>query len=31
VEAHLELGLDYPVAAGGLDHDQDMERGGEPR
>jgi oligopeptide transport system ATP-binding protein len=31
VEAHLELGLDYPVAAGGLDHEQDVERGGEPQ
>jgi oligopeptide transport system ATP-binding protein len=31
VEAHLELGLDYPVAAGGFDHEQDVERGGEPR
>jgi len=31
VEAHLELGLDYPVAAGGLDHEQVVERGGEPR
>jgi oligopeptide transport system ATP-binding protein len=31
VEAHLELGLEYPVAAGGLDHDQDVERGDEPR
>jgi oligopeptide transport system ATP-binding protein len=31
VEAHLELGLDYPVAAGGLDHEQDVERGDEPR
>ena len=29
VEAHLELGLEYPVAAGGLDHEQDVERGGE--
>ena len=28
VEAHLELGLEYPVAAGGLDHEQDIERGG---
>jgi oligopeptide transport system ATP-binding protein len=31
VEAHLELGLDYPVAAGGLDHDQEVEREDEPR
>ena len=31
VEAHLELGLEYPVAAGGLDHDEDIERGGEPQ
>jgi oligopeptide transport system ATP-binding protein len=32
VEAHLELGLEYPVAAaGGLDHEQDVERGGEPQ
>ena len=31
VEAHLELGLDYPVAAGGLDHEQDVERGDEPQ
>jgi oligopeptide transport system ATP-binding protein len=31
VEAHLELGLEYPVAAGGLDHEQDIERGGEPQ
>jgi oligopeptide transport system ATP-binding protein len=30
VEAHLELGLDYPVAAGGLDHDQEVEREDEP-
>jgi oligopeptide transport system ATP-binding protein len=29
VEAHLELGLEYPVAAGGLDHEQDVERGDE--
>jgi oligopeptide transport system ATP-binding protein len=29
VEAHLELGLEYPVAARGLDHEQDVERGGE--
>ena len=31
VEAHLELGLEYPVAAGGLDHEQEIERGDEPR
>jgi oligopeptide transport system ATP-binding protein len=31
VEAHLELGLEYPVAARGLDHEQDVERGGEPQ
>ena len=31
VEAHLELGLEYPVAAGGLDHDEDIERGVEPQ
>jgi oligopeptide transport system ATP-binding protein len=31
VEAHLELGLAYPLAAGGLDHEQDVERGGEPQ
>jgi oligopeptide transport system ATP-binding protein len=31
VEAHLELGLEYPVAAGGLDHEQDVDRGGEPQ
>jgi oligopeptide transport system ATP-binding protein len=31
VEAHLELGLEYPVAAGALDHEQDVERGGEPQ
>jgi oligopeptide transport system ATP-binding protein len=31
VEAHLELGLEYPVAAGGLDHEQEVERGGEPQ
>jgi len=31
VEAHLELGLEYPVAAGGLDHEQDVERGDEPQ
>jgi oligopeptide transport system ATP-binding protein len=31
VEAHLELGLEYPVASGGLDHEQDVERGGEPQ
>jgi oligopeptide transport system ATP-binding protein len=31
VEAHLELGLEYPVAAGGLDYEQEIERGDEPR
>jgi oligopeptide transport system ATP-binding protein len=31
VEAHLELGLDYPIAAGGLDHDADIEREAEPQ
>jgi oligopeptide transport system ATP-binding protein len=31
VEAHLELELEYPVAAGGLDNEQDIERGDEPR
>jgi oligopeptide transport system ATP-binding protein len=31
VEAHLELGLEYPIAAGGLDHEQEIERGDEPR
>ena len=31
VEAHLELGLEYPVAAGGLDHEEDVERGDEPQ
>jgi oligopeptide transport system ATP-binding protein len=31
VEAHLELGLEYPPEAGGLDHEQDVERGGEPQ
>jgi oligopeptide transport system ATP-binding protein len=31
VETHLELGLEYPVASGGLDHEQDVERGGEPQ
>jgi hypothetical protein len=29
--AHLELGLEHPVAAGGLDHEQDVERGDEPQ
>jgi oligopeptide transport system ATP-binding protein len=29
VEAHLELGLEYPVVAGGLDREQDVEPGGE--
>jgi len=31
VEAHLEIGLEYPVAAGGLDHEQEIERGDESR
>jgi oligopeptide transport system ATP-binding protein len=34
VVAHLELGLDYPVSpvtAGGLDHDEEVERGAEPQ
>jgi oligopeptide transport system ATP-binding protein len=31
VEAHLELGLEYPAATGGLDHEQELERGDEPR
>jgi oligopeptide transport system ATP-binding protein len=31
VEAHLELGVAYPVAAGELDHDQEVEQGGELR
>jgi oligopeptide transport system ATP-binding protein len=31
VEAHLEVGLEYPPAAGGLDHDQEIEREDEPR
>jgi oligopeptide transport system ATP-binding protein len=31
VEAHLELGLEYPSAVGGLDHDQEIEREDEPR
>jgi oligopeptide transport system ATP-binding protein len=31
VEAHLELGLEYPVAAKRLDREQDLERGGEPQ
>ena len=29
VEAHLELGLQYPLTPGGLDHEQDIERGGD--
>jgi oligopeptide transport system ATP-binding protein len=29
VEAHVELGLDYPMAAGGLDHEEDIEREAE--
>jgi oligopeptide transport system ATP-binding protein len=31
VEAHLELGLEYPVTASGLDGEQDTKRGGELR
>jgi oligopeptide transport system ATP-binding protein len=31
VEAHLELELEAPVSAGGLDFDQEVERGDEPR
>ena len=31
VEAHLELGLEDPLAAGGLDHDQETEGEDEPR
>ncbi len=31
VEAHLELGLEYPVAAGGLDYEEDIEREAEPQ
>jgi oligopeptide transport system ATP-binding protein len=31
VEAHLELGLEQPLAGGGLDHDQEIEREDEPR
>jgi len=31
VEAYLELGIDYPPAAGGLDHEQVIEREEEPR
>jgi oligopeptide transport system ATP-binding protein len=31
VVAHLELGLEHPVAAGGLDYEQDVERGDEPQ
>jgi oligopeptide transport system ATP-binding protein len=31
VEAHLELGLEQPMAGGGLDHDQEIEREDEPR
>jgi oligopeptide transport system ATP-binding protein len=31
VEAHLERELVYPVTAGGLDHEQEIERGDEPR
>jgi oligopeptide transport system ATP-binding protein len=29
VEAYLEFGPEYPVTAGELDHEQDIERGGE--
>jgi oligopeptide transport system ATP-binding protein len=31
VEAHLELGLEFLVTAEGLDGEQDIERGGEPK
>jgi oligopeptide transport system ATP-binding protein len=31
VEAHLEREVEYPVAAGGLDYEQDIEHGDEPR
>jgi oligopeptide transport system ATP-binding protein len=34
VEAHLELGLEYPeypVTGGGLDYDEEVERGAEPQ
>jgi oligopeptide transport system ATP-binding protein len=31
VEAYLELGLDYPAAVGGLDHEQVIEREEDPR
>jgi hypothetical protein len=31
VEAHLELGLEYPVTAGGLDYEPETEQGGELR
>jgi oligopeptide transport system ATP-binding protein len=31
VEAHLELGLEYPVTAGGLDYEEDTEREAEPQ
>jgi oligopeptide transport system ATP-binding protein len=31
VEAHLELGLEYPVTASGVHGEQDIERGGEPQ
>jgi oligopeptide transport system ATP-binding protein len=31
VEAHLELELPYPASAGGLDHEQEIERQGEPQ
>jgi oligopeptide transport system ATP-binding protein len=31
VEAHLELGLEYPLTAGGLDYEPQTEQGGELR
>jgi oligopeptide transport system ATP-binding protein len=31
VEAHLELGLEYPVTVNGLNDEQDIVRGGEPQ
>jgi oligopeptide transport system ATP-binding protein len=31
VDAHLELGLEYPAAAGGLDYEEEVERGDEPQ
>jgi oligopeptide transport system ATP-binding protein len=30
VEAHLERELEYPVTAGGLDYEEEVERGAEP-